>query len=236
METGRELHPAPDPPDRVLVVAAHPDDETLGAGGTIARHVENGDEVWVCLVSDGVGARHEHAELQRRCAEKACGVLGVQQVRFCGLPDQGLDGLPLLDLIRPIEDCIEEFRPSVVYTHFMEDVNQDHRCVFRAVMVATRPVGDTTVRRVLCFETPSSTEWAPPFPGNVFSPSVFVDVSATLKHKIDALTAYEHTYMNEVHPYPHPRSYKAVRIYAQRHGIAVGMLAAEPFMLVRQLI
>jgi LmbE family N-acetylglucosaminyl deacetylase len=118
----------------------------------------------------------------------------------------------------------------------MEDVNQDHRCVFRAVMVATRPVGDTTVRRVLCFETPSSTEWAPPFPGNVFSPSVFVDVSATLKHKIDALAAYEHTYMNEVHPYPHPRSYKAVRIYAQRHGIAVGMLAAEPFMLVRQLI
>jgi LmbE family N-acetylglucosaminyl deacetylase len=220
---------------RVLVIAAHPDDETIGAGGTIVRHVERGDEVWVCLVSDGVGARHDHADLQRRCAEKACGLLGVQHVRFCGLPDQGLDGLPLLDLIRPIDECVQEFRPHVVYTHYVEDVNQDHRSVFRATMVVTRPVGDTTVRSVLCFETPSSTEWAPPFPGSVFAPNVFVDVSTTLEHKIEALAAYEQTYISEVHPYPHPRSYEAVRIYAQRHGIAVGMHAAEPFMLVRQL-
>jgi LmbE family N-acetylglucosaminyl deacetylase len=230
------MRPSGEAPTRVLVVAAHPDDETLGAGGTIARHVERGDEVWVCLMSDGVGARHDRADLQKRCAEKACGVLGVQHVQFCGLPDQGLDALPLLEVIRPIEQCMREFRPGIVYTHYVEDVNQDHRSVFRAAMVATRPVGDTTLRSVLCFETPSSTEWAPPFAGSVFSPNVFVDVSTTLNIKIDALAAYEQTYMSEVHPYPHPRSYEAVRIYAQRHGITVGMLAAEPFMLVRQLI
>ena len=225
-----------DVPTRVLVVAAHPDDETLGAGGTIPRHVARGDDVLVCLMSDGVAARHDQSDLQRRCAEKACGVLGVRDVVFCDLPDQGLDALPLLDVIRPIEDCVREFRPQIVYTHYMEDVNQDHRAVFRATMVATRPVGGSPVRKLLCFETRSSAEWAPPFSGNVFAPNVFVDVSDTLSLKIEALSVYEHTHVSEIHPYPHPRSYEGVRIYAQRHGVTVGLSAAEPFMLVRQLI
>jgi N-acetylglucosamine malate deacetylase 1 len=221
---------------RILVVAAHPDDETLGAGGTIPRHVARGDEVLVCLLSDGVGARHDQSDMQRRCAEKACGVLGVSDVVFCDLPDQGLDGVPLLDVIRPIEQCIQDFGPQIVYTHYLEDVNQDHRAAFRATMVATRPVGGSPIKQLLCFETPSSTEWAPPFPGSVFAPNVFVDVSTTLQLKIEALSVYEHTFVSEIRPYPHPRSYEGVRLYARRHGVTVGLPAAEPFMLVRQLL
>jgi len=221
---------------KVLVVAAHPDDETLGVGGTIARYAEQGDEVWVCILTDGVTPRHQHVELQMECASKACQILGVQKVIFCNLPNQRLDALPLVDVISPIEKCVGEFKPDVVYTHFKEDVNQDHRIAFQATMVATRPLGDNTVRRLLCYETPSSTEWAAPFTGSFFAPNVFVDIAITLSKKIRAMEMYASTYISEVRAYPHPRSYEAIEIYAKRHGIIVGVQAAEAFMLVRELL
>jgi LmbE family N-acetylglucosaminyl deacetylase len=220
---------------RVLVVAAHPDDETLGVGGTIARYAERGDEVWVCILTEGVSARHNHVSQQKECALKACEVLGVKRVDFCDLPDQRLDTLPLLDVIRPVEAYVQELRPDVVYTHFKEDVNQDHRVAFQATMVATRPVGDSSVSRLLCFEAASSTEWAPPLTGSVFAANVFVDISETLTTKLEAMRMYSMTHMSEVPPYPHPRSFEALEIYAKRHGIAVGLRAAEPFMLVREI-
>ncbi len=220
---------------RILVVAAHPDDETLGAGGTIARYAEHGDEVWVCILSEGVSARHDHVNQQKECALKACEVLGVKRVVFCDLPDQRLDSLPLLDIIRPVAACVEELRPEVVYTHFKEDVNQDHRLAFQATMVAVRPFGNNSVNRVLCFESPSSTEWAAPLAGIVFAANVFVDISDTLITKLEAMRSYAMTHVSEVPPYPHPRSYEALETYAKRHGISVGLRAAEPFMLVREI-
>jgi N-acetylglucosamine malate deacetylase 1 len=223
-----------DLPTRVLVVAAHPDDETLGAGGTIARHAAAGDEVWVCLLSEGASSRHGEVELQKSCAERACEVLGVHKVVFLDLPDQRLDTYSLLDIIRPIESCLEALQPQVVYTHFMEDVNQDHRIAFRATLVATRPVGGHSVTQVLCFETPSSTEWAAPFPGSVFAPNVFVDITETLPTKLEAMSRYADTHVSEVRPFPHPRSLEALEVYAKRHGVKVGVDAAEPFMLVRE--
>jgi LmbE family N-acetylglucosaminyl deacetylase len=147
---------------RVLTVAAHPDDETLGAGGTMARLAAQGHEVWICILTDGVTARHAHVEQQKECAIGAADVLGAANVVFCELPDQRLDSLPLLDVITPIEKCIGELQPEIVFTHFKEDVNQDHRTVFQATMVAARPVEGTSVRQLLCYETASSTEWAPP--------------------------------------------------------------------------
>lgn len=220
---------------RVLTVAAHPDDETLGAGGTMARLAAQGHEVWVCILTDGVTARHQHVDLQQECARRATDLLGVAQVVFCGLPDQRLDTLALLDVITPIEKCIAELQPQTVLTHFMEDANQDHRVAFRATVVATRPVEGSSVRRVLCFETSSSTEWAPPFPGTVFAPNVFVDITSTLDAKLDAMRAYEGTHSGEMRPFPHPRSYQALEATARRHGATSGLLAAEPFMLVRQV-
>ena len=224
---------------KVLVVAAHPDDETLGVGGTIARHSEQNDEVWVFVLADGSEGRtprNKHIELRKECASKACQVLGVSRVIFCDLQDQKLDVLPLLDVIKRIENCVREFKPDVVYTHFKEDLNQDHRIAFQATMVATRPFGNNAVKRLLCYETASSTEWAAPFTGSIFAPNVFVDISSTLDRKIRAMQQYANTYVNEVRPYPHPRSYEAIEIHAKRYGVVVGVQAAEAFMLVRELL
>jgi N-acetylglucosamine malate deacetylase 1 len=220
---------------RILTVAAHPDDETLGAGGTMAKLAAMGHEVWVCILTEGVTARHGHTEQQKECAIRAIDILGVTNVVFCELPDQRLDALPLLEVIIPIEKCIDELHPDVVFTHFSQDANQDHRTVFQATLVAARPVEGMSVRRLLCYETASSTEWAPPFPGSVFSPNVFVEITNTLPTKLEAMRAYEQTHTGELRPYPHPRSYEAIEAYARRHGAAAGVRAAEPFMLVRQV-
>lgn len=220
---------------RILTVAAHPDDETLGAGGTMARLAAASNEVHVCILTDGVTARHHHVERQKECAVRACDVLGVLDVVFCGLPDQRLDSLPLLDVIMPIEKCVGEIRPDLVITHFKEDANQDHRVAFLATLVATRPVPGSPVKTVLCYETVSSTEWAPPFTGSVFSPNLFVDISETLPAKLSALREYEKTFAAEMRPFPHPRSYQALEASSRRHGATAGVAAAEAFMLVRHV-
>jgi LmbE family N-acetylglucosaminyl deacetylase len=219
---------------RILTVAAHPDDETLGAGGTMAWHAARGDRVWVIVLADGVTSRHGRVSQQAECAQRACDTLGVERLVMVGLPDQRLDTLSLLDVITPVERCIEEFAPDVVVTHFPGDVNEDHRLVSRAVMVATRPLAGSPVRRVCAFEVPSSTDWAPPIPGSVFTPNLYVDISQTLDTKLTAMKAYADAYVSELRPYPHPRSLEALTAYGQRHGVAAGMLAAEPFMLLRE--
>lgn len=221
---------------QILVIAAHPDDETYGLGGTIARHVRQGDLASVLIVTDGVTARHNETELQKAVARKACAALGVDDVHFGGLPDQRLDGMPLLEVIGPIHKLLKELRPQVVYTHHRGDVNQDHRAVFAATLVAVRPFGGNPVERVLCYEMASSTEWGPPFAEWAFLPNVFVDISATLETKLRAVEAYRETFEGEVKPFPHPRSPKAVRIHAQQRGITVGMQAAEAFVLIRELL
>jgi N-acetylglucosamine malate deacetylase 1 len=220
---------------RILTVAAHPDDETLGAGGTLARLAAAAHEVHVCILTEGVTARHHHVDLQQKCAMRACEVLGVSDVMFCGLPDQRLDSLPLLDVITPIEKYVGQIRPDLIFTHFSQDANQDHRIAFQATLVATRPMPDTSVATVLCYETASSTEWAPPFSGSVFSPNIFVDISSTLPVKLDAMRAYEQTFSGEMHPFPHPRSYQALEANSHRHGATAGVGAAEAFMLVRHV-
>jgi LmbE family N-acetylglucosaminyl deacetylase len=219
---------------RLLTVAAHPDDETLGAGGTMAWHAARGDTVWACILTDGVTSRHDRVALQEECARRACETLGVEKVVFVGLPDQRLDTLSLLDVITPIEECIRDLGADVVLTHFGGDVNEDHRLVARATMVATRPVAGSSVKRVCAFEIPSSTDWAPPIPGSVFTPNLYVDISETLPTKLTAMKAYADTHHSEVRPYPHPRSMEALTAYAQRHGVASGLLAAEPFKLLRE--
>ncbi|HET6624790.1 MAG TPA: PIG-L deacetylase family protein [Nocardioidaceae bacterium] len=219
---------------RILTVAAHPDDETLGAGGTMAWHAARGDTVWALVLTDGVTSRHDRVELQAECARRACDTLGVERLTLVGLPDQRLDTHSLLDVIKPIEQAIDELRPDVVLTHFAGDVNDDHRLVARATMVATRPVGGSSVRRVCAFQIPSSTDWAPPIPGSVFTPNLYVDISETLETKLTAMKAYADTFHSEVRPYPHPRSMEALTAYAQYHGVASGLLAAEPFMLLRE--
>ena len=219
---------------RILVVGAHPDDEVLGAGGTIARHVQEGDEVCVLILTDGVTSHHNEIAMQKAAARSACRMLGAD-VWFVDLPDQRLDGMPLLEVIRPISTAIRELRPDVVYTHHHGDANQDHRTVFAATLVAARPFGDNSVQRLLCYEVASSTEWGAPFAEWAFLPTVYVDITQTLETKLRAFEAYRETFVSEVRPFPHPRSPEAVRVYAVHRGTAAGMQAAEAFALVREL-
>ena len=221
---------------RVLVIGAHPDDETYGVGGTILKHVARGDAISVLILTDGVTARHNEIEMQKLAARKACEHLGVSDVRFTGLPDQRLDSLPLLEVIHPIYTAIRELDPEIVYVHHCGDVNQDHRTVFAATLVAARPLDGSPVKQILSYEVASSTEWGAPFDGWTFVPNVFVDISTTLETKLKAIEAYRETFQNEVQSFPHPRSPEAVQVYARRRGISVGMQAAEAFVLVRQLI
>lgn len=218
---------------RVLVVAAHPDDEILGVGGTVRKHVLSGDDVRIWIACEGISTRYEEEERERLRGHSllAAKVLGVKEILFGDLPDQRLDTLPLRDVIGKVEEQVRSFRPDTVYTHFGGDVNHDHCVLFRTVQVAIRPYAAPWVREVLVFETPSSTWWgSPPVQGH-FVPEVFVDISTTLDTKIEAFCCYE----REIRQAPHPRSPEALRARSQHWGSIAGVTAAEPFQVIRSL-
>lgn len=217
-----------------LVVMAHPDDEILGAGGTIARLTAQGERVAWLLLGDGVSSRPAPGPVtgQRRREHclAAAAVVGVDDVEFHDLPDNRMDGVDLLDVVALVEAAVARVGPETVITHHGDDLNVDHRVTHQAVLTATRPVPGSTVRTVLGAEVPSSTEWA--FGGaRAFRPSVFVDVSDTLEAKLAALACYE----DEARPAPHPRSAEAVRALASLRGATTGVTAAEAFELLRAL-
>lgn len=221
----------------VLCVAAHPDDEVLGVGGTLARHAAAGDDVHVCILSDGVTSRYDaedaataEIEQRRERAERACDLLGAT-VNFYGFPDNSFDTAPLLDIVQTVETEIETHDPEVVYTHHYGDLNIDHELACRATVTATRPLPGSGVKRVLAFETLSATEWSVPEPTNAFQPTTFVDVSDHLETKILALEEYE----DELREPPHPRTVKTVRKNADVWGAKSGVSAAEPFELLREV-
>lgn len=221
----------------VLCVAAHPDDEVLGVGGTIARHAADGDAVHVCILSDGVTSRYDDEdaaadEITRRRdrARTACETLGAS-VSFHSFPDNCFDTVPLLDVVQTIEGEIAERNPSVVYTHHPGDLNVDHERTARATVTATRPLADSDVERVLAFETLSATEWAVPTVDNAFQPTSFVDIDEHLETKLDALSAYE----DELREPPHPRTVETVRRNAEVWGAKAGLGAAEPFEVLREV-
>lgn len=221
----------------VLGVVAHPDDEVLGVGGTLARHAADGDDVSVCILADGVGARHDEIDEQyqkeikrrRERAHKACGRLGIDSVTCYSFPDNKFDSVSLLEIVKVVEEAIEEYDPAVVYTHHYGDLNVDHELTARAVTTATRPLRDTGVERVLAFETLSATEWSVPSPKNAFQPQQFVNIADHLEQKIDALQVYE----DELREQPHPRTVETVRQNARVWGAKSGVPAAEPFELIR---
>jgi LmbE family N-acetylglucosaminyl deacetylase len=211
----------------VLVIAAHPDDELLGCGGTVALHARAGDQVTSVIVCEGESLRYGPAGVgQSDHTRQAADVLGVQDVRALGLPDQRLDTFTLTEIITPLEKVVREVRPQIVYTQFGGDANQDHEILFRALLIATRPT-EEYLRAVYAFDTASSTEWGYP---RTFVPDTWVDISTTLETKIDAMSRYE----SEVRPYPHPRSLDALRHRARAWGNQVCMDAAEVFMTVRR--
>ena len=227
--------------DSVLVVAAHPDDEVLGCGGTIARHAEAGDQVQVLVVAEGATSRQDQRnrlqagdELSAlaQAAQTAGSILGAAGVELLDLPDNRLDSIDRLDLIKHIEQHIDRHQPQVVYVHHAGDVNVDHRRLHEAVVTACRPTPGHPVRRLLSFEVASSSEWQPPGSAPAFQPNWFVDISGQWPRKREALLAYS----SEMRPWPHARSLEALEHLARWRGAQVGVAAAEAFCLLRQLV
>ncbi len=213
---------------KVMVFAAHADDEVLGVGGTIARHDAARDEVVVVITGDCRSARVDLVPSLPIEAQHAAAILG-HGVRFLGFRAMTLADGPELLLTQRIEALLREARPDVVYTHHPADPNTDHRAVARSVMVATRPIGPDAPNRILCFETPSSTDW---YWGGGFVPNVFVDITNTLDRKLAAMACYE----TELRPPPHPRGIEALRTRAAYWGQVAGCMYAEPFVLAREVV
>lgn len=218
---------------KVLAIAAHPDDELLGLGGTLARHAAEGDDVTCVVASEGASTRYgDGAAVELQLAgEAAAKVLGVREIRFLGLPDQQLDTQPILSVIQAVERIVDDVAPDIVYGHHWGDVNRDHRVIAEAIMVACRPIGERFPRSVYLFETPSSTEWSWPDPNAAFVPNHFVDISPTIERKLEAMACYT----SEVRPAPHPRSLEALRSRAAYWGQVITRPYAEAFVVARQV-
>jgi N-acetylglucosamine malate deacetylase 1 len=221
----------------LLIVAAHPDDEALGCGGLMARQADVGADVHVVFLADGVGARGESdtdaklVESRRSAARNACRILGAKPPAFGDFPDNRMDRVDLLDIVKSIEGHIERTRPQVMLTHHSGDVNIDHRRTHEASLAACRPQKGHPVRTLMFFEVASSTEWMTTGSAPGFLPNWFEDISGTLDRKLAAMAAYE----AELRESPHPRSLGAIENLARWRGATIGVSAAEAFMLGRHI-
>jgi len=218
----------------VLICAAHADDEAIGCSGTIAKHVENGDKVHVVFMTNGVDSRSNFSSdsinNRHKISLKVADILGISSVQNLDFPDNMMDSIPLLHIVRVIENLIDKLKPEIIYTHHIGDLNIDHQVTHKAVMTACRPQPGFCVREIYVFEVLSSTEWQTPgfYP---FIPNVFINVEAYIKTKSKALESYD----REIRQSPHSRTIdNAIRLSTIR-GNSVGIDFSEAFSLVRKI-
>lgn len=220
---------------KILVVAAHPDDEVLGCGGTIKKFTQKGAKVKIVFLSDGETSRNVTLKkkeklviLRKKAAHKACSILKTEKPIFLDYPDNQLDKLPLLNYVKDLEKIILSYKPELIFTHSHSDLNIDHKIANNAVITATRPI-NKAVKAILFFETPSSTEWNFTNDKKFFKPNVYFDIHSCFKYKINALKQYK----SELRKWPHPRSIKAINLNAKKNGSIIGCEFAEAFQVGR---
>ena len=220
----------------ILVVAAHPDDEVLGMGGTIVRHAALGDRVHVLFLADGVGSRQGADDRQVKarweCAHAALDELGAQSAGFETFPDNQFDSVPLLHIVHCVEDVKHTLEPDVVYTHHGGDLNIDHSIACQAVLTAFRPQPGEQCREILAFEVASSTEWASPRNNVPFRPETYIEITPYLT----VLEQAYNCYAAELRDDPHARSLETMMLGVRKRGREVGVEAAEAFMTLRRVI
>jgi len=226
--------------NKILIVVAHPDDEVLGCGGTIAKYIKNGSKAYCLFLGRGKSSRLEkeknnivkkEQDILEKEAQKAAKILGISKVFFENFPDQKYDTVSFLDIVKSIERVKNKIKPDIIFTHHQGDLNLDHQITFKAALTACRPLKKETVREIYSFEVPSSTEWGTPKRKNYFVPNVFIDISDTFSKKVRALKAYK----SELREYPYPRSLKGIKVFSQKRGMEVGLKYAEAFELIRWL-
>ena len=222
---------------RILVVAAHPDDEILGCGGCISKWSAAGMEIHALLLAEGLTSRSvkpgnvlaSDINMLRQNAHASAELIGYGSISFESFPDNRMDSVDLLDVVNTISGYIDNLQPDTVLTHHHGDLSLDHRITFQAVITACRPLSDCPVKTIISFETPSSTEWNFPYYLNVFSPNMFVDITEHIEKKINALNCYN----TEIREAPHPRSPESLRAIAARWGSVIERPYAEALELVR---
>ena len=220
----------------ILVVVAHPDDETLGAGGTLRKHVLDGDTVNVMSMTDGVGAREDGGEKEANnrleAAKEASNIIGFNWIENYNFEDNALDTYPNLEIIKAIEKIKNDIDPNIVYTHSGGDLNIDHTTVARSVLTAFRPQPKENCKEIRLFEVPSSTDYGHEEITGRFIPNLFIDINELWEEKERALKAYG----SEMREYPHSRSIDAVKNLATIRGNQVGLAMAESFQVIRKII
>ncbi len=227
---------------RILIVVAHPDDELLGLGATMNRLInEEKIKTHVVILGEGITSRADNRDptkwnnelvIHKNNIKQAQKEIGYHSVSIYDFPDNRFDSVPLLEIIKVIEIEKLKFKPNVIFSHHGGDVNIDHQRTFEAVITACRPMQDESVKTIITFETPSGTEWRVPSDPRHFLPNFFVSVSEhNLEAKIKGMESYEF----EKRSYPHPRSPEALKIQAQRWGIAIGKEYAEAFQIIRSI-
>jgi N-acetylglucosamine malate deacetylase 1 len=217
----------------ILVIATHPDDEVLGCGGAIARHVARGDRVEVAIVTRGAPELYSEDQVNalRKELHAAHSILGVSVAHFLDFPAPKLDQVPQHELADSLAARIREYQPEAVYIPHRGDLHSDHRAVFQSALVACRPIGKPSIRRLLSYETLSETEWSAPIGEEAFLPNVFIDIADFLEKKKQAMAAYR----SQLKEFPHPRSLQSVESLARLRGGTAGFRAAEAFQLIREL-
>ena len=215
--------------NKVLVVVAHPDDEVIGCGGTLLRHAENGDDIFIIYMTDGESSRKlKNINKRKLSAKKVCQILNVKKSYFFNFPDNSMDSIPILKIIKKIEVIIKKIKPNIIYTHHYGDLNIDHKIVNQALLTATRPEPEDFIDRIYSFEINSSTEWN--F-ANVkyFTPVYFVDITSNIENKIKLLSIYS----DEMRQKNHSRSIKAIKDLSEIRGKMVGGKFVESFEVIR---
>jgi len=220
---------------KILIVASHPDDEILGCGGTVSRMIAEGSEGFTLILGEGITSRDKTRDRSRRtesltalqqAVQKANRLIGIKKIFTKEYPDNRFDSVPMLDIIKTIEEIKDQIKPDIVFTQYENDLNIDHQITYRAVLTAMRPMTGETVKEIYAFETLSSTEWKFPLS---FSPDFYVDISSSLEVKQEAMAQYT----SEIRDFPHPRSLEAIELNAKYWGMRVGLTYAEAFKTIR---